>query len=70
MRTENNKGTSILGRIRGRPPHTRVRGCGAAGPASGPSDQPPGEGTGGASGAAAPFGEAGVSAGGSGLAGV
>lgn len=31
--------------------------------------QPPGEGTGGASGEAAPFGEAGVSAGGSGLAG-
>ena len=36
----------------------------------GSSLQPPGEGTGGASGAAAPFGEEGVSVGGSGLAGV
>ncbi len=47
----------------------RARGCGASGPASGPSIQPLTEGTGGASGVAAPFGEGGVSAGGSGLAG-
>ena len=58
---------SILGRIRAT--HLAPKPIGAGRPAPRPSGsvQRPGEGTGGASGAAAPLGEAGVSGGGTGL---
>ena len=63
MRRERYKGTSILGRVRATPldrPSPMARGVR---PRVRTPLQPPGEGTGGASGAAAPFGEAGVSVG-------
>ena len=66
MRTECNKRAYDLGRVRAA--HRIPALWGAGRPA--PPIQPLGEGTGGASGAAAPFGETGVSVGGSGLAGV
>jgi hypothetical protein len=49
--------------------HPEPEGAGRPAPRPSGSVQPPGEGTGGASGAAAPFGEEGVSEGDSGLAG-
>lgn len=70
MRTERNKRACNLGALPRSQPDCRAMRCGASGPASEPPIQPLVEGTGGASGAAAPFDEAGVSLGGSGLAGV
>ena len=70
MRTERYKRTSILGRIAQPKGPPEPNGAGRPAPRPSPTLQPPGVGTGGASGAAAPFGEAGVSVGGSGLAGV
>ena len=69
MRTERYKRTSILGRIRAAHWPPEPNGAGRPAPRPSGSVQPPAEGTGGASGAAAPFGEEGVSAGGSGLGG-
>lgn len=70
MRTERYKRASILGRIRAARLTPAPEGAGRPAPPPDPSIQPLGEGTGCVSGTAAPFGETGVSEGGSGLAGV
>ena len=70
MRTERYKSASVLGRIRAAHWGPEPTGAGRPAPRPNLTIQPPGEGSGGASEAAAPFREAGVSGGGSGLAGV
>jgi len=67
MRTARHKRACILGRIRAAQRSPEPEGAGHPAPPPDPPLQLPAEGTGGASAAAAPFGEAGVSAGGSGL---
>jgi len=70
MRTERYKMARISGRIRAAHQTPKPKGAGRPAPPPNPPIQPPAEGTGGASAAGVPFDEAGVSGGGSGLAGV
>ena len=70
MRTERYKRTVFWDASAQPTVSPRPAGAGHPAPPPNPTIQPLGEGTGGASGATEPLGEAGVSAGGSGLAGV